>query len=384
MTDWPLALLWACWAGYWILAAAGCRRAARTEARSSRLAHLLLLASSYALLFLEPITTGVLATPILQATPITQPSSVLYGSGFALYGSGFALTACGLGLATWARVHIGRNWSGTVAIRSEQRLVESGPYAWIRHPIYSGLLLALAGSAIAIGTLAAVLAVTIAIVAFWRKIQIEEGWIDSAFGHEYADYRRRVGGLLPFRAMRISILESFTRARSALLQHEQLGRTIDRLRDEGQLSPDRARLLREQLPEEISESAYVLRNLGAHLAMGVVFAFDVVPLPLGTIGRVLWVVGNRAYETVRGSPERAAIHSLRVVLVAAIPWIGYGAYLLPLRSESAELTWILAHHISYQLHGMSYEEFLVTKPRAIQKAGSWLVPDASQRATRDG
>jgi protein-S-isoprenylcysteine O-methyltransferase Ste14 len=123
VTDWPLALLWACWAGYWILAAAGCRRAARTEARSSRLAHLLLLASSYALLFLEPITTGVLATPILQATPITQPSSVLYG----LYGSGFALTACGLGLATWARVHIGQNWSGTVAIRSEQRLVEGGP-----------------------------------------------------------------------------------------------------------------------------------------------------------------------------------------------------------------------------------------------------------------
>ena len=129
VTDWPLALLWACWASYWILAAAGCRRAARTEARASRLAHLLLLASSYALLFLEPITTGVLATPIIHATPITQPSSVLYGlygSGFALYGSGFALTACGLGLATWARVHIGQNWSGTVAIRSEQRLVESG------------------------------------------------------------------------------------------------------------------------------------------------------------------------------------------------------------------------------------------------------------------
>ncbi len=162
-----------------------------------------------------------------------------------------------------------------------------------------------------------------------------------------------------------------------------MARTIDRLRAEGRLSADRAQLLRKELPRAVSESAYVLRNLGAHLTIGAVFAFDVVPLPFGTVGRVLWVVANRAYEGILGSPERARVHSLRVLLVAAIPWLGYGAYLLPLRAESAELTWLLANHLSFRLHGTSYRDFLAAKPRMVQKAGSWLVSDVPDSRARD-
>jgi len=72
------------------------------------------------------------------------------------------------------------------------------------------------------------------------------------------------------------------------------------------------------------------------------------------------------------------------MLVAAIPWLGYGAYLLPLRSESVELTWLLAHHVSFQLHGTSFEEFIAAKPRMVRRAGSWLIPDISERAARGG
>jgi hypothetical protein len=95
------------------------------------------------------------------------------------------------------------------------------------------------------------------------------------------------------------------------------------------------------------------------------------------------VVANRAYEAARGLQERAAIHSFKVVLIAAIPWLGYGAYLLPLRRESAELTWLLAHHLSYRLHGTSFEEFLSTKPRIIGRAGSSLIPSLSEQPPHD-
>ena len=184
--------------------------------------------------------------------------------------------------------------------------------------------------------------------------------------------------------MRVSARERFERTRATLLRPDDLSRTLDRLCDEGRLSPDRAQLIREQLPHALSDSAYILRHLGAHLTLGVIFAFDMIPLPLGTVSRVLWVLANRAYEATRGSADRAEIHSFRVMLVAAIPWLGYGAYLLPLRSESVELTWLLAHHVSFQLHGTSFEEFIAAKPRMVRRAGSWLIPDISERATRGG
>ena len=171
-----------------------------------------------------------------------------------------------------------------------------------------------------------------------------------------------------------SIRDVLARSRRYFLDSAELGRTIDRLQAGGRLSDGRAQRLRRRLPRAISQSAYVLKHLGAHLSIGVVFAFDIIPLPLGTIGRVLWVAGSRVYETVRGSSERARVHSFKVLLVAAIPWVGYGAYLLPLRQQNLELAWLLAHHLNYRLHGVSFDEFLAAKPRLIQRIGVWLLP----------
>ena len=358
--DWALALLWICWAAYWVLAAARSGTAQRAESRSSRLAHVLLVASSFVLLFLEPLRLGPLGLSIVAEGP-------------AFYVLGISLVALGLSLAIWARLHLGHNWSGAVAIKSEQRLVQSGPYALVRHPIYCGLLVAVTGSAIAIGKLGAAIAVPIMAFTYWRKLRIEEGVLAEAFAEAYESYCRRVGALLPLRRIQASIRDAFARSRG-LLKPAELDRTIDRLRVEGQLSDGQAHLLRRKLPHAVSESAYVLRHFGAHLTIGVIFAFDVIPLPLGTIGRVLWVVGNRAYEAAFGSRERARVHSFKVVLVAAVPWIGYGAYLLPLRHQNLELAWLLAHHLSYRLYGASFEEFLSGKPRVVQRFGGWILP----------
>lgn len=75
------------------------------------------------------------------------------------------------------------------------------------------------------------------------------------------------------------------------------------------------------------------------------------------------------------------MHSVGVLLVAAFPWIGYAAYLLPLRRESAELSWLLAHRLSYRLDGTSFDEFLADKPRPIQRVGRWLLPGLSAAAS---
>jgi len=98
----------------------------------------------------------------------------------------------------WARVHLGGNWSGIVTLKEDHELVRRGPYRWVRHPIYSGLLLAIAGSAVVRGEWRGFLALAIAFAALWRKLKLEERWLGETFGEQYAAYRRRVSALIPF------------------------------------------------------------------------------------------------------------------------------------------------------------------------------------------
>jgi protein-S-isoprenylcysteine O-methyltransferase Ste14 len=359
--DWALPALWLLWGSFWILAPAGSRPRERREPRRSRVVHIALVACAFSLLFFGPLRIGILGWSVLPP----EPAIHLSGMGFA---------AIGLGFATWARLHLGRQWSGTVAISSEQRFVRTGPYQLVRHPLYTGLLLAIIGTAKSIGELGAALAVPIAVFAYRRKLHIEEAWLLQKFGHPYEIYRGRVGGLQPFTQLGTVLRESFARSQRDLLTSASLIATVDRLRTSGHLSTARSERLQQQLPEAMSRSWYVLKHLGVHLGMGTLFFFDIIPLPLGTISRVLWVAGNRVYESALGSPERARIHSLKVLLVAFVPWVGYGAYLLPLRRESPEVAWLYAQHLSYSLNGMAFEEFLATKPRVVQRVGRYLIP----------
>jgi len=98
----------------------------------------------------------------------------------------------------WARVHLGGNWSGIVTIKHDHELIANGPYAIVRHPIYTGLLVAFIGSAMARGEWRGVLAVLVAWLALWRKLRVEENWLAERFGQQYEAYRRRVPALVPF------------------------------------------------------------------------------------------------------------------------------------------------------------------------------------------
>jgi protein-S-isoprenylcysteine O-methyltransferase Ste14 len=103
----------------------------------------------------------------------------------------------GLALAIWSRRCLGRYWSGKITIKVEHRLVRSGPYRVVRHPIYTALLSLYAGTAIVSGELHALIGLALVIYAYLRKIRLEEANLMKAFGAEYRDYRRETWDLLP-------------------------------------------------------------------------------------------------------------------------------------------------------------------------------------------
>jgi protein-S-isoprenylcysteine O-methyltransferase Ste14 len=177
-----IAALWLAWAAYWWLSARNVKRVVRHESLASRLAH-----------------TGPLALAVLLLVH-AQPGAL--GERFVsvalwLDALAVAVTAFGLAFAIWARRHLGANWSASVTIKEEHDLVTSGPYALVRHPIYSGLLLALAGTALGVGEWRALLAHAIACFALARKLRLEERWMRERFGERYAAYSERVPALIP-------------------------------------------------------------------------------------------------------------------------------------------------------------------------------------------
>ena len=110
---------------------------------------------------------------------------------------GAVLTLGGLLFMVWARIYLGRNWSGVAALKANHELVTSGPYGWVRHPIYSGLALAFIGTALALGQWRGVLAVVLMLIAIWHRVAVEERLMRQQFGAAYDAYARRVRALVP-------------------------------------------------------------------------------------------------------------------------------------------------------------------------------------------
>jgi protein-S-isoprenylcysteine O-methyltransferase Ste14 len=180
-----ISALWLVWLVGWLIAA---RSTAKTVARqpvASRFAHSALIWAGAAMLFfLRPDRFDLLQHPVL-------PNSPWIGWG------GAVLVAIGLGFTAWARVHLGRFWSGAVTLKAEHALIRTGPYAMTRHPIYTGLLLALLGTAMAQDTLAALVGATLLTLGLILKISQEERLLTEHFGDAYRAYRAEVPSLIP-------------------------------------------------------------------------------------------------------------------------------------------------------------------------------------------
>lgn len=177
-------VLWIAWVVYWLLAARSVVKTRRSESWRS--------GASYRL----PLCLGVLLLgfPRLLPPPWSRP---LYPPSLRSATMALALQVAGLSLTIWARLRLGKYWSATITLKQGHQVIQTGPYAWIRHPIYSGLLLALSGTAIWTGTLQSFLGLGLLFTSFIRKLILEERWLREHLGDQYGRYQHRVKALIP-------------------------------------------------------------------------------------------------------------------------------------------------------------------------------------------
>ncbi len=168
----------------WILGSLWYKRVDRAESWFAGLRHFLLLVVAMLLLFREWLRIS-----FLEWRWVPRYLPVEY--------TGLLLTLAGAVFAIWARVMLGGNWSSNVTVKREHQLILRGPYRIVRHPIYSGFLLAMLGTALVWGELRLLIGVLLAGLSWWLKSRTEEAFMIRRFGDQYLDYRKRVSALIP-------------------------------------------------------------------------------------------------------------------------------------------------------------------------------------------
>jgi protein-S-isoprenylcysteine O-methyltransferase Ste14 len=180
-----ISFCWALFAVIWISAAFATKKSVYRESGLQRLRYIIPLLLGWFLLakghrLSDPLNHRVI--PHLDA--------------LAWFGA--VLCIAGLLFCVWARFTLGRNWSGLVTFKGGHELITSGPYAFVRHPIYTGLLAMVVATVIVLGHIAGIIAMPFVIVSLWVKLRSEEKLMLQKFPNEYAAYSHRVKRLIPF------------------------------------------------------------------------------------------------------------------------------------------------------------------------------------------
>lgn len=177
--------LWDTWFASWVIAALWSDRPTGWPAWGTQVLHwLVTLIGLYFLL-------GVYSDEHTSAGRLWNAGEPL---GWALLG----LTAAGLAFCWWARLHLGRLWSGSVTRKRDHRIVDTGPYGFVRHPIYTGLIFAAFATGMLRGTMVALAGAAFMTGGFWIKARLEEAFLRRELGMAaYDSYRRRVPMLVP-------------------------------------------------------------------------------------------------------------------------------------------------------------------------------------------
>jgi protein-S-isoprenylcysteine O-methyltransferase Ste14 len=140
----------------------------------------------------------VIALLSIPRIPLPWLYRQLWPSSLSSFMVGAALTVGGLLFAVWARQHLGRNWSNAVTIKQNHELITTGPYALVRHPIYTGILSGFLGTAVALAQVRGVIGFVLIFLVLWTKLRMEEEWMRSQFGETYATYAHRTSALVPY------------------------------------------------------------------------------------------------------------------------------------------------------------------------------------------
>ena len=176
---------WLVFVAIWVIGALSTKRTVYRETHAQRLRYWLLLVVAYFLL----MCGQRLPYPLnLRIIPHVAPTAW----------AAAVLCVIGLAFAFWARITLGRNWSGLVTLKEGHELVERGPYRFVRHPIYTGILTMFFATALALGHLAGFVATLLMFASFWIKLRDEEKLMLQQFPERYAAYHRRAKCIIPF------------------------------------------------------------------------------------------------------------------------------------------------------------------------------------------
>jgi protein-S-isoprenylcysteine O-methyltransferase Ste14 len=180
-----ISALWLGWAASWLIAAFWSDRPAVRANFTSEIAYRLVLLAGGVLFF-------------VPAHGYRGPLRLWHVTWMEAW-IAVGLTALGFAFTWWARIHLGRLWSGSITKKADHRVVESGPYGWVRHPIYTGLLLATFATMAAKGTVLGIAGAALITIGVWMKARLEERFLRQELGAAaYDDYSRRVPMLIPF------------------------------------------------------------------------------------------------------------------------------------------------------------------------------------------
>jgi len=180
-----IAIAWMAWGLSWLLAAAWSRQ---TVARPG-------YAREFPNRFVTVIGAGLLFASLGSRRTLFP---VHWSLGEVFGWIMFACVLAGMAFTWWARLILGTLWSGTVTRKAEHRIVDTGPYAIVRHPIYTGALFALFATALESGRIEPLIGSALMSLGFWMKAKLEEGFLAEGLGPDYAAYRARVPMLIPF------------------------------------------------------------------------------------------------------------------------------------------------------------------------------------------
>lgn len=179
-----LAYVWAIFGIYWVSSALRTKTAKTTEFPGWRILRWGILGLTFALLFASWTRIAFLGVRFAPVRPI-------------IYQSGFIAAIAGITLALWARLHLGQNWSDKVVLKVNHELIRSGPYNRFRHPIYSGALLGVAGTALVVGEWRGVFAFCMLLVNYAIKAKREDQILAAQFGESFNEHMQHAGFLLP-------------------------------------------------------------------------------------------------------------------------------------------------------------------------------------------
>jgi protein-S-isoprenylcysteine O-methyltransferase Ste14 len=176
--------IWAAWVITWMMWAFQSKTTKQAETLGSRFSYTLIVWAAGYLVFSRRFIAAFLQHPLFPPQPWI---------GWL----GVAITVVGFAVTLWARFILGSNWSGTVTIKVDHELIRTGPYNYVRHPIYTGIIVALMGTVLALDQWRGVFAVVLLWIGFTIKRLKEEQFMRQTFGDQYTAYSETTGAIFP-------------------------------------------------------------------------------------------------------------------------------------------------------------------------------------------